>query len=740
MDEANSIHPGRLVSLLLFGMLQQAAQAQDVVAGDADPVQLDPLVVVATKLPGPLSETAAQVTVIDAADIERDMAEDLDGLLKYEPGLEVETAGSRFGASGISIRGIGGNRVAIEQDGIPIRDRFAVGSFSDGGRALVETDRIKRIEVLHGPASVLYGSNALGGVVAITTWDPSDLLERGKGNHWFGARGGYQGANDSWLESGVGAFGTGAHALLLAATYRQGEQLDKAAGSALAEDPQDWDSRDLMLRYTYDTAGGNRLRLTAMGQHRDVDTVIHSQLGYGRRFGTTTALRGIDHDRNERYSLDYDFSWRGWQRGRLQAYITEYQTAQRTLETRANAATPVALERQFFYVQRHRGFELNLFRQFQWAGLRHRIGVGAEWLQTDSRERRDGLQTILASGSTTTVILGEDLPVRDFPNSRNRTISLFAQDQISVGDWELNAAVRWDRSELEPKPDDLWLEDFPDMPVAAVTEKDITPRLGVLYHGFGNWSLYVQYARGFRAPPFEDANIGLDIPLFGFRAIPNPELKSETSDGFELGARRNVAGARFSFSVFHTDYDNFIETRALIGVDAVSGDLIFQSRNIDRARIHGLDLHYEQDLASWSEALSGWTLKASAYWSDGKNRESGQPLNSIAPPQAVFGIAWRSADDQWDVGLNTTWTASKKERDIDRTSGARFRPRSWSVVDLTAGWRCSRRVELRAGLFNLGDKTYWRWLDVANREAGDPMIPLLARPGRNFSFTARFSL
>jgi hemoglobin/transferrin/lactoferrin receptor protein len=45
------------------------------------------------------------------------------------------------------------------------------------------------------------------------------------------------------------------------------------------------------------------------------------------------------------------------------------------------------------------------------------------------------------------------------------------------------------------------------------------------------WSVYGQYAEGFRAPPFEDANIGFDIPLFGFRAIPNPDLRSETSQG-----------------------------------------------------------------------------------------------------------------------------------------------------------------------------------------------------------------
>jgi len=725
--------------MLFSGVLQQSLWAQNLQTSSAGRVELDPVVVVAHKSLRPLSEIAAQVTVIDSAEIKRDMAEDLDGLLKYEPGLEAETAGSRFGATGISIRGIGGNRVAIEQDGIPLRDRFVVGAFSDGGRALVETDRIKRVEILHGPASVLYGSNALGGVVSITTWDPSDLLDRGEGKSWFGLKAGYQGANSGWSESGVGAFGSGVHGLLLAATYRQGEQLDRTAKNA-TDDPQDWDSRDLMLRYTYDTAGG-RIRLTAMGQRRDVDTVIRSQLGYGRRFGTTTELRGIDHDENQRFSLDYEFSWAGWQQGRLQLYATEYRTNQLTLEERANAATPVALERQFFYRQKHEGIELNLFRQQQWAGFQHRIGLGLEWLQTDSKESRDGLQTSLSDGSTTRLILGEALPVRDFPTSRNRSLALFAQDEISVanGRWELIPALRWERSDLEPRPDAVWLEDFPDTPVTSVTENDFTPRFGVVFHGPENWNIYAQYARGFRAPPFEDANIGLDIPLFGFRAIPNPELKSETSDGFEVGARRNVGGARFSLAAFHTDYDDFIETRALIGVDPASGDLIFQSRNIDRARIYGLDLRYDQDLGRWSDALKGWVLHAAAYWADGKNRESGQPLNSIAPPQSVIAVSWQSADGNLEVSLDTTWTAAKKEKDIDQTGGTRFRARSWVRLDLTGGWRCADWLELRAGVFNLGDKTYWRWLDVANLVAGDPMIDLMSRPGRNYSVAARLS-
>jgi len=738
------MHPGRILVLSIMLSCPVLGQTDTGNLSDdarRDPVELDPLVVVASKSPRPLSKIAAQVTVIDVDDIRQGMAEDLDGMLKYEPGLEMETAGTRFGATSINIRGIGGNRVAVEIDGIPVRDGFVIGSFSNGGRALVEPDRIKRVEVLHGPASVMYGSDALGGVVAISTWDPSDLLAGSSNPLWLGLSGGYQGTSDSWFGSGVAAWGEGAHGFLAASTYREGHELDNHAEGGIPDDPQDWDSTDYMFRYTYDTSSGNRFRISAQRTEREVRSEINSQLGYGRRFRNTTELLGDDRDRSRRLSADYEFSSGGWQQAVVRVFNVIHETDQLTMEERAKAANPLKLERRFFYEQDLSGVELNLSRETQWGSSTHRIGLGAEWLRTDITEMRDGLQTSLIDGSSTNIILGEEMPVRDFPISRTGETGLFIQDEIALADglWEIIPALRWDRYKLDPRPDSIWLEDNPNTEVVSVSESQFTPRLGVLYHAGIAWTLYGQYSRGFRAPPFADANIGLDIPLFGFRAIPNPDLKSETSNGFELGMRRVSGGSRFSLAGFLSHYDDFIESRVLIGRDPETGDLIFQSRNINEARIYGIDIRYDQDLGEWSESLRGWMLNTAAYWAKGENRDTGQALNSIAPPQAVIGLSWVSASDNWDFAATGTFTDSKHESDIDDTDGERFATPSWGIVDLTAGWRPNQRTELRAGIFNATDKQYWRWLDVANMDSSDPMIALLSRPGRSFSFTARLS-
>jgi hemoglobin/transferrin/lactoferrin receptor protein len=714
--------------------------AEQLETGLEEAIALDPIVVVASKRPQALSTIAAQVTVIDAEQISQNLVEDISGLLRYEPGLDVETAGTRFGATAINIRGIGGNRVAIEQDGIPVRDQVVVGAFSDGGRALLETDRIKRVEVLHGPASVLYGSNALGGIISITSWDPEDLLATSQNKVAGRVRGGYQGMNDSWVGSGIAAWGEGGHGLLAAATWREGHERDNQAPADVPKDPQSWDSQDFMMRYTFDTAAGDRLRLTARSQQRDIDTEIQSLLGYGRRFRTTTALSGSDHDESQLFSADYEFDFGGWEQGVVRVFHTEYETNQYTFETRGTANPPLDIQRRFFYEQQHDGMNLNLFRSVASGSVTHGLSLGMEWLQTKSKEFRDGLQTNLLTGQSSSVILGEQMPVRDFPNSRSRELGFYVQDEISFdnSNWELVPALRWDHYELEPQVDEIWMEDYPDFVVTDVSDSQFTPRLAALYRMNSVWSLYGQYSVGFRAPPFEDVNIGLFIPLFGYRAIPNPDLKAETSDGFELGSRWISNYSQLSLALFYTDYDDFIESRALIGIEPTTGELIFQSRNIDQARIYGLDIRYDQDMTAWNEKLQGWFLKAAAYWSEGENRQNSEPLNSISPPQAVLGAAWYSDDERWDMELSATLTAAKRAGDIDESVAQRYATDSWFSLDLTAGWRPAPDLQIRAGIFNLTEESYWRWLDVANLEADDPMIPLLSQPGRSYSLSLSY--
>ena len=723
--------------MLLLCVISMTAIADDAdTMLELESVELDPIVVVASKSPRPLSDVIGQVSVIDAEFMERYLVEDIDGLFRYEPGINLEGSGTRFGSDAINIRGIGGNRVAIEVDGVPARDGFSVGSYSNAGRIMAETDRIKRVEILYGPASTLYGSDALGGVIAVTTWDPGDLLARGEGNYWYSLRGGYQGADDSVVGSGVAAWGNANNGFMFAATWRDGHELQNKAPAGTPEDQQDWNSQDYFLRYTHDTQSGNRLRVTFEDYKKDTKTSIESLPGYGR-FRRTTALSGDASDKYRRINVDYEFAGQ-WGNGVIRGFDVNTRTKQLTHEERAATLKPVRLQRYFQYDQDFGGIELNLFRDIVTANSEQHLGAGIEFQRTDSSEFRDGFQQSLIDGSITKTVLGEDLPVRDFPNSRTDELGIFIQDEISLADgsWELVPALRYDHYKLDPRPDQMYLDDNPDSMVVSISEDRFSPRLGVLYHVNDEWGVYAQYVNGFRAPPFEDANIGLDIPLFNIRAIPNPDLKSETSNGFEAGFRYISDTTRLTLAIFDNRYDDFIDTKALIGIDPESGVLLFQSRNIESARIYGLDLRLSQEMTAWSDSLEGWSLNGAAYWSRGRNQENDQPLNSVSPPQAVLGVSWISADGRWNANLTGTFTA--RQNRIDETAGARFHTPSWSTADFTVGWRLNQHLDLRAGIYNLTDERYWLWSDVRLFRPGDPMLDLLSRPGRNFSFSARF--
>ena len=372
---------GQIAIAAVFAAWQFPALAEE----NLEPAVLDLIVVVATKEPRPMSEVAGQVSVIDASQISQNLVEDLDDLLRYEPGLNTETSGTRFNVSGVNIRGIGGNRVSVEVDGVPIRDRFAVGSYSNAGQSLIETDQIKRLEVLHGPASSLYGSDALGGVMAFTSWDPDDLLARGQGDLWFGLRSGYNSADDSRVANGMLAWGKGSHGLMFSSSLRSGHQIDNGNPFAETTDPRDWSSEDYFFRYTYDTSKAHRLRLTVEDFHRNSFTSINSILGYSR-FRSTTALSGDDRDDSQRLVVDYEFSTNSWDRGVIRAFSTDTNTRQLTLEERANARVPVRYERYFEYQSTLQGLELNLFRSFVAGASVHRVGVGMEFLRSSAEE------------------------------------------------------------------------------------------------------------------------------------------------------------------------------------------------------------------------------------------------------------------------------------------------------------------------------------------------------------------
>jgi vitamin B12 transporter len=130
--------------------------------------ELPPVVVSSpTTVPTPVDKVASSVTVITAAEIERQQRRTVPDLLATVPGLNVVQAGGPGGATSVFLRGTNANHVKVLVDGIDLGDPTAIGGAADLGQML--TGDLERIEVLRGPQSGLYGSDAIGGVISITT-------------------------------------------------------------------------------------------------------------------------------------------------------------------------------------------------------------------------------------------------------------------------------------------------------------------------------------------------------------------------------------------------------------------------------------------------------------------------------------------------------------------------------------------------------------------------------------------
>lgn len=698
-------------------------------------------VTVVGKRPEPLRTAAAAVSVVTAVEIEALVAFDVADLLRREPGVSVPRDPQRFGAGSVTVRGIGGNRVHIERDGVPVPDGFAIGSFSNAGRLHADLELVERIELLRGPASALYGSDAIAGVLAVTTIDPGDLLRHGD-DAVLRARAGYADDDGSALASVTGAARSGPLEGLLALAHRDAAEIDHAGG-APPPNPRDLESDAVLARAVF-TPGGNPLRLTAEWNRERVRTDVDALELSGGRFANTLMLAGDDRAESTSLLLDQDFGARaGLDHAVWRAYWNEADALQLTREERRavpQVAPPLAIEREFRYATRVAGAEVTAGQEFAGGPGTHRLLGGVEFAETRVTQRRDGVQTDLATGASTSVILGESLPVRDFPVSRIREAGVYIQDEWRPGDgtWALIPALRGDWYRLEPEVDAMYAEDNPDSPPVPVEEASVSPKFGIARRLGEGATAYIQYAHGFRAPPFDDVNIGFDLPLFNYRAIPNPDLESERSDSIELGLRFDDGAVRGSAALFAGRYRDFIESRVNVGVDPVTGTTIFQSRNLLNAEIAGAEAVLEVALAAWSPELARFTGLLSASWTDGEDTSTGRPINSVDPPRGMLGIRYDAPAGNFGASLELTAVGAK--HGVNETAGPLFRPDGHEVLDLRLQWRPHPRVTASVGLFNLTDAGYHEWSAVRGLAPTDPLLPLYREPGRNFAVTVTATL
>ena len=235
-------------------------------AAQAATLKLDNQIVTATRTAQSTANTIAAFTLIEREQIERSQVQSLPELLKRVPGLSLTNNGGPGKSTSLFIRGSNSNHALVLVDGIKI------GSVSSGGAAWQDLpiELIERIEVVRGPRSSLYGSEAIGGVIQITTRKPQQDGFKPFASAGYGSQDTYQGSAGF-----TGAAGQGWYSLGVSGSDTDGINVKPVNASGYEADRDGYRNLSLAARAGYAFANGLELdgNLLQVHSHNDYDSV-----------------------------------------------------------------------------------------------------------------------------------------------------------------------------------------------------------------------------------------------------------------------------------------------------------------------------------------------------------------------------------------------------------------------------------------------------------------------------------
>ena len=736
-------------------------------SGTTGTLALQQVTISATRQEQDVNSVPSTITVHDRQDMDRNNVNTIKDLVRYEPGVSVGGAGQRGGISNYNIRGIDGDRILTQVDGVEIPNSFFNGPYAKTQRNYVDPEVIKRVEILRGPASVLYGSNAIGGAVSYFTLDPDDIIKPGQD---VGARlkTGYSSADRSWLKSATVAGRSGEFDGLLHLSQRDGHETESYGDhggtglSRTAANPEDVKTTNVLAKAGWNYNDDDRLGFTYEKYKDRVSVNEKSAVGgpynAGQPLGMYLSRNGKDTISRERFGLENSmvldtlladhFKWS------LNYQIAK--TDQDTLEDYFPFSRHVMRSRNTTYEEKSWVLDAQADKAFNIGDTDHLLTYGATVKHQKVTGSRSGAGTCLAVGVNCPAV-GADSPKdylvksSDFPDPTINTYSLFAQDQISWNDWTFMPGLRYDYTKLTPHITQEFLNTVKPTALESVSDKDkvwhrLSPKLGVTYAFNDHYTWFGQYSEGFRTPTAKALYGRFENLQEGYVVEPNPNLEPEKSKSYETGLRGNFDEGSFDLAVFYNKYRDFIdEDNVTPGYDLNS----FQSRNIKHATIKGIELKGQLQLDAIG-APRGLYTKGSIAYAYGRNDDNGQPLNSVNPLTGVFGLGY----DRDNYGGLVSWTLVKKKDRIDDTAfkapdiqGKRFETPGFGIVDVSAYYKVTRDVTVSAGVYNLTNKKYWLWDDVRSYDGvgeastvNPANLDRLTQPGRNFAINLAWDI
>jgi vitamin B12 transporter len=563
--------------------------------------ELEETIITATRTPVPVDSVGAPVIVLTRADIERSLATDVSDLLQHA-GLELSRNGGPGQTTTLFTRGTESNHTVVLIDGV----RINPGTI--GGAALqnLAPESLERIEIVKGPRSSLYGTDAIGGVVQLFTRNASRT----------GISGGATFGSDSTQQYfGDAAYAEGPIKLGFGGGYSESDGIP-----VFTEDTLDRGWRNTTARLNAEVAASDELKFRARGFHTAGRTEYSEQ-----DFFTGDFLPRSNDFENSVYSLEAEY-----RRTDGAGVRAAFSRTTDDIDQLQPGFGPAPVD----YARTRRG-GVDVQADFARLGG-HALSVGL--LHSDESTRAQSFGTVF----------DED----------TRVTQAFVQDQFEVG--RLNARVALGGVDHETFGSEITWNAEAGVAFATGTRVSLSG------------------GRAFRAPDSTDR--------FGFGG--NPDLDPEVSRQLELNVRQAL-GQHHQVSV--AAFDNRIrDLIEYVVTDFVTFD--GENRNVDRARIKGVELGYRY-------ANEGWRVRAGLTFQDPRDEELDERLLRRSRESAV--VAVNRDVGKIDVGLDVAAFGNRKDFGFPAVTLD-----SYVLVNATARYRITDAFLVQGRIENALDEDY----------------------------------
>ncbi|HEY8592542.1 MAG TPA: TonB-dependent siderophore receptor [Sphingomicrobium sp.] len=576
----------------------------------------------ATKIDAPLRDIPQTVNVVTREVIEDQRALSIQDVLKNVPGVGFSSGDGQ--RDQVSIRGF-----------TAIADQFVDG-MRDDALYFRDLSNIERVEIIKGPASVLYGRGSSGGLINRVRKIPRDTHATLIGS--FGSFENRRGEFDVGVASGMVA-GRLTGAVEKADSYRDKGFLDrKAIAPSLLFKPATNLSLLLQADYLDDE------RITDFGipafQGRPVD--VDPSTYYG-----AANARDVDTSRSKVWSAGGQIAYQIAAGTQLRNSFRYYDYQLRRNNTLVGSVNEVAktasLNRSNVNRDEHGWFnQTEVTHDVELGSTRHQLLAGVEF------GRQVKGQFFATQNNIATVdLFNPMLPVLPLlvtvaPSTNNvgyfRTAGVYAQDLVSIGD-HLKAlvGVRWDRFSQRTEPR------IATQPTLSRTDRKVSPRAGLVWQPDSRQAYYASWSRSFQPS-------GESFPL----AANNTDIEPERTTNYELGAKYDFFDKKLSatVSVFRLQREGIKTT------DPVTKVLI----PIGTQRTDGVELSATADLSDGWAAVAGYAfLDAKVIKSIGV--DSGQPIEgkraTITPKHSANLWLTKSFGDRYGFGFGGNYVGER---------------------------------------------------------------------------------